>query len=313
MRMGMSTAWVCGLVMAGGAWADPVEIKAALPEGRTIALQVTYDLSVQQQTPDGPSAGKAIRQEALIRFVVQGVAEDGTAALRGDVERLTMVWERGDERGEFVKPRITADVPAETALNGAIAAIGEAILSAPIEMAVAPDGRVEAIRGLNDVLMEFNSPAVRGAGDVPLLDMSALGIFGSRQFAAMAGSAFTADSAGFEARSVGDAWETTEAIPSPPVGTVTLETDWTLEKVEGDVATLKGVPTMAIMPPQADDPTAPKGEVTEQEGAITMVWDLGEDALVSREATQRVKTTWTLVGMSLTQEQRVAMTIRRVE
>jgi hypothetical protein len=308
-----SVSAACVLAMGGVSWAEPVEIKAALPQGREIALSIEYALDVKQSAEDGQQAGKSIRQEALVRFVVEGVAEDGTAALRGSVERLSMVWQRGEERGEFARPRVTADVPADTPLNAAMAALGEAILSAPIQMAVSPIGRVEAIRGLNDVVMTLNSPAVRGEGASPLVDQSALGMFGSRQFAAMVGSAFTADGAGQAARSVGDEWETTESIPAPPAGTVMLETAWRLEGVEGGRATMKGTPMMSIMPPIGDDPTAPKGEVESQEGAVTLVWSVEDGAIESRESMQRVKTRWSMAGMSLTQEQDVRMKVVRAE
>lgn len=297
---------------AGAAWAEPVEIKADLPKGRVIPIEIEYSLEAEQTAPDGAVMKKSLRQAALIRFEVEDIADDGSVVMRGSVERISLDWTRGEETGEFVKPRITADVPAETSINAALTALGEAMLGAPIQLVVSPDGRVEAIRGLNDVTMTLNDPAVRGEGPMPRLDASALGIFGSRQFAAMAGSAFTADGAGNEPRDVGETWETTESIPSPPAGTIMLETDWTTASIEAPLVTFTGVSVVSIAPPEGNDPTAPKGEIAEQSSAVTMVWNVAEGAMDERRSEQRLVTNWTMAGMSLQQVQSSSMTLRRV-
>ncbi len=297
---------------AGGAWAEPVEIKADLPVGRVVPIEIEYSLEAEQVSPDGEAQKKSVRQTALVRFEVEEVADDGSAVLKGSVERLSLEWSRGEERGEFVRPRITADVPADTPLNTALEALGSAMLAAPIQMVVSPDGRVEAIRGLNDVLMALNDPAVRGEDPIPRVDASALGVFGGRQFAALSGSAFTGDGAGREPREVGETWETTESIPAPPAGTILLETDWTTTAIDKPLATFTGVSTVSIAPPPGDDPTAPRGEVVQQASTVTMIWNLDAGLMDERVSVQRLVTNWSMAGMTLQQTQTSTMKLKRL-
>lgn len=297
---------------AGGAWAEPVEIKASLPVGRVVPIEIEYSLEADQTSPDGAAQKKSVRQTALVRFEVEEVADDGSAVLKGSVERLSLEWSRGEERGEFMRPRITADVPADTPLNTALEALGSAMFAAPIQMVVSPDGRVEAIRGLNDVLMALNDPAVRGDEPIPLVDASALGVFGGRQFAALSGSAFTGDGAGREPREVGETWETTESIPAPPAGTILLDTAWTTTAIDKPLVTFTGVSTVSIAPPPGDDPTAPRGEIAQQASTVTMIWNLDAGLMDERVSVQRLVTNWSMAGMTLQQTQTSTMKLKRL-
>ncbi|MBL0921669.1 MAG: hypothetical protein IBJ10_06015 [Phycisphaerales bacterium] len=313
MNLRRPCAAAAAILAASGALAEPATVRADLSKGRVIPLQIEYTLDAEQLSPDGAASRKRIHQSAAIRFEVTDVAEDGSAVLRGAVERLTLQWSRDDEQGEFARPRVTADVPADTPVNAALGALGAAMADASIQLVVSPDGRVEAIRGLNDVMLVLTDPAVRGEGPIPRLDASALGVFGGRQFAAMASSAFTADGAGREPRDPGETWETNESIPAPPAGSILLDTLWTTAKVEPGAATFTATPTLSLVPPPGDDPTAPRGQIAEQTGSITMVWNLAENMLDERRSEQRVVTDWSMAGMTLRQTQTSTMTIRRAD
>jgi hypothetical protein len=224
----------------------------------------------------GPERGEVLDQNLRFRFTVAGVGPGG-ARIRAALEAIDVTYKPADQPAAEVQwkedgPPIAGDAPLER--------LYRALASTVIEFALAPDGTVADVAGLDKV-----APAGRGLTN-PGRAMGVLSTEGApRIFCNM----WTLDPAD-KPRRAGDRWSTSQVVPSAN-WQAEAKTDYTLDSINGASASISGKTTLTPVPaPPNSDDLGPQAAIAAQSILIDARWDTAKSRLISRITTGAV--TW---------------------
>jgi len=295
------------LAMAGApavATAQEVTIAPALEADSTWTYDLELDLLISQDVEDQETSGRVV-QSARVRFDAQDVdADAGTASVTAEIERLTLMWRRGDTQHEFSWRR-AADDEVDAAADGggddgdgdAFRRMGRALTAASIAFTVdLGSGEVSGVQGLEEAA-GLASPA---SG----LDRSALGLFNPGQFGDAVEPIWSADGGAGLTVEPGTGWQTQRDVPLGPAGAYLVITDWRSTDVDDQRVAYGGSVFVEVARPEASSPETPSVRLIQQSGSVEAVWSLDHGVLEERTAVQAISAEWTLAGLSATQNQR---------
>lgn len=269
-----------------------IELRPNLAPGTSTRYEVRSDVMVQQELtttpqPDAEGEAEAAEEAAenavdrrtfagslvmVVRLEVPAgaeVADDAeSVATTLVIESLTL--EDGDPETD------TLELPAEG--DNDPAARGEVV------------GRITGenptrVSGLADLTGAAREAFGSGSVAASLLEPTAI--------AGLLEPLFNADGAA-PGKRVGYGWENEEEIELPPVALLTLTRQYKLGEPDGGTVpitmTLEG--SLSVSPPEGS--LAPTIAIREAIGSGETIWHHAHGHLGSREATQRIVTTWTL-------------------
>lgn len=293
------------LILTPAASAEPVRLVLALEQGQTLAYSIQQDLEIATSIDEQEGRLTTTRHEADIRLTVRRLERDGSAVFallfdRIEIEAdaggqsLAFEWTRSpDDRDDFVPTR-ESDRP------------GMVLAKTPVAVEIDAAGRVTGVSGLDLFLDEAMSLGDAGA--------SFVGLFAPERLAATIEMILAPDGSARNAlREPGSEWTVTRSDALPTVGTVDLRTAWLFERVEDDVAMLRGRTDATVRQMEDALSTVPRVSVGEQTHSTVVRWDTVAGRLLDRNAEQSLATIWTLGDQRVTQSQSATMTITRLD
>lgn len=250
---------------------DSARLRAQLTPGDVSRYTVKARMELES-----PDRAELLDQTLRFRFTVAGVGPGG-ARIRAALEAIDVTYKPAGEPAAEVHwnedgPPIAGDAPLER--------LYRALASTVLEFALAPDGTVTDVAGLDKV-----APAGRGLTN-PGRAMGVLSTEGApRIFCNM----WTMDPAD-KPRRAGDRWSTSQVIPSGD-WQAEAKTDYTLDSINGASVSISGKTTLTpVRAPANPDDLGPKAVIAAQSILIDARWDSAKSRLISRITTGTV--TW---------------------
>jgi len=276
---------------------QPVQIDPARDAGATWLYRLSAETALEQQ-----GARSVVSHEARLALRFTGEQTRGLDII--DVRLLDLSLDMETPDADYALRAARAETGVEATPDDApedLVAVMRAMLDAPVRLAIAPDGRVQAVQGLDGV-----GEAIEQGEALTRL---AVGVFHPETLAAALEPLFFADDADAEPRAPGDAWTTTSRRPLGEGRTIVEEAAFTF--AEGPA--WRG--ELAISVEHADDlpATSARVEVIEQSGEIDARWNTDAGALASRTRTLRTALRWLLGDITISQEQTTTITLERIE
>lgn len=307
-RLGLAV--MTGALFTGATWAQGpiVPLRWEAEKGKTLAYDVSVEMTVRQKEGEAEPRAMELRQRARVSLTVEDMGEDGSAALTGTISGVSVGWKDGDVEATW------EEGGAETGTDAgrALAAIAQGAMQDALRVTIDPQGVISGMSGFE---------AARAAlEEQNALDESTLGMFEPVAMASRLAPMFQGDAggagehvAGAGSRRVGHGWQTTERVGLGSAGALEITTDWVLKEVTDGVALIEGVSRVEALRPQEPSPGAPVVRVEGASGTTRTTWDMTAGALRSCETEQALTMVWTLGDLTLRQEQTSKSMVRRAE
>ena len=305
--MGAGVLSLTGAGAFGQGGAEGVRLRHAPAEGHAHVYEVRAALRLEQRMGDEEPRTTELMQNARVELRVEHVDADGAARIALRVGSLMQRVDDGEDVMLFEFPKVTTEIEPDTERYKAFASVCRAITQIEATLVVNAEGLIASVDGLEGVM--------RAMGEQDQHDQSVLGVFTARQLAATLQPIFNADrrDAGAPVRRVGDGWQTTETIALGPAGAFEIVTEMRMAALADGMARVAGAPVFAILRPSDADAATPRVRIVNQSGSLQMQWDTRKSMLAARVAMQDIETVWTLGELELTQTQRAATSLTRVE
>lgn len=256
---------------------------------------------------EGLTPQRTMVQRGVVRLSVVRVVPGEGATVRLVFEELFVQSRSGDEPPVVFEWREEAppapdDNKAEDAPDadaGAspvpeqekphpLAAPGEALRRATLEFAVARNGEVSSVLGLDDA---WRVAAGDKSSGTRLLGLFAPGAVETRL------EALLRVDAGWPARdrAVGDSWEVIDSAALADRVRAVTATSLTLARISEGVAEIEGVSSVELaLPPRDYDPADFKPTISEQQGEVRVRWDAARGRLLDRHEKRMLRVSVTL-------------------
>ncbi len=282
--------------------AQEIDVAPRMNVGDVWRFSVALDVLVSEQAEETTEAGRIV-QSAHVRLEAIRAEEDGAVVVRGDFDRMTSVWRRGNDQLEFSWSRPAGDAPIEAPDfdDEAIAAMTDverfsamyaSIAAQSFELRIGPSGEILGVAGLTDGLRFMTA----NAG----LNSAALGMFVPPRFAEALGPIWTASGAA-AIEGVGDEWTEQREIGLGGAGELRIIADWTANRLRQDGRLeCEGDVNVSIQLPDRPSETQPTVEVLRGVGDVEMTWSTADQTLVERAENLELTTSWVIGDIRMT-------------
>ncbi|MCA9312095.1 MAG: hypothetical protein KDA21_12860 [Phycisphaerales bacterium] len=303
MTMRWFWSLVLTLVAAGVTAAQTADIKVDFETGDSGAYTLARLITLTQQPEGAAPSTRTINHVAGVTLTVDSISDKGvlSVSLRFNSLMIAMTADGGPEmtyRGDGDRPAIASD--------DTLKALGDALRRGRLTYNVSPEGEITTVRGLNEFEAEVAKQETYDRADL-------LGFFSEDALPGMLAPLYQADGASKAARTVGRGWQDVETVALPPVAAVDVTTDWRLEAVANNTATMKGTIGFELRTAPNPPEDAPGLALRDAGGTTQLVWDLEKNELLNRVSSQNLTTVWTLGSTTLVQKQTVRIMQMRAE
>lgn len=288
---------------APAALAQTVELRTGVEPDRRLRYDVSQELTVTQRRSDSPDAEPAAyttETDATLDIAVLRVADGGSA--RASLDVLSYRARAEDPAGAVSVSFADLDDFENNKAEGP-ARVAAALAEAEITFAIAADGRVSDIRGLE--------PVRSAAADLEDTPMALWSMLEPDKLAEVLQTMFWAQG-GLGERSRQDEWTTSRRVGLGPAGALDVETTSVLGLIIGGQAMIGSQTEVELMVPNNPTDATPRVTVGETSGNILTRWDTGRGGLKSHQAVTTLDTEWVLGDITINQEQRSNLRITEV-
>lgn len=309
------------LTSLAAAQAETAKLTTALSPDRELTFQVTQDLAMTRKQEGVPDVVERFSHAANMTIKVVSVRDDQSATLSikfNDAAALVNTNARtAVAKGTTNLPLAGGDPAAleNAASDDALTAIMNAVAASAIECDIDATAQVTRLTGLEPALEAMAAQQVfvigDGAGVRP--DPRALGFLTIDNFSELITRILSIEGAGPDARTVGGGWQTTRTVKLPPVGAIDITNNWAFPTLTDSIASVNGDFAMEAKLPAEPTPDTATFSITEQDGGTTIKWNTADNALVSRQTSQKVTSEWRLqqANIALTMTQDFKLNIER--
>lgn len=278
---------------------DPLHIRPEIKTGDSFKYALSMNLSVTQEGGGEPARSIQSTSSASFKVMIDEAAPDRSTKGRIEFERVKVTAPEPNEPNmgfEFpVQGGLPDDAPAWRKL-------GSVLGGAKLTFTTDSKGNVTITGGFEDF--------IGAVSKLERADNRLFGFFTPEQFAALIRPIFDTDSAGESERVAGGAWQSTELIPMPPIGAMSVTHNWTTSGLDGRAIGYSGKSTFEFRRSASAPESAPGVTLAESNGFTTATFDLNYNLLSYRKSNAMLKTNWDVGEQQLVQVQNVTVNLQ---
>ena len=281
--------------MAAAAAAHQAELRWKFTPGAELVYR--QSMFNETQLPQGMGASTT-EMETTQRWSVLEVTDDGDATIRVTTEgvRMSVGTPMGTMTADSADPAASSGTPldAVTAMAGTSYTI-----------VMSPAGEIKEISGVDEmreaILAEMADPSARTILEESMSDETIRGQW------SQGGYALPADAVG-----VGSTWDSLITVPVPTFGSMTIDTDYAIEAIDGDVVHISSTGTMSM-----SEGAESRLPVPMEIGATTMDtmsrFDVGRGLLIGTDSKIMMQMSMTMGDQQMVLDAVMTMTLELVE